>query len=188
MNNDRDASTDEALAVSAAQGDRAAFDVLIGRHKDALYRFARRYVGQADDAYDVLQDSFVSAWLALDRYDPARPFSPWLHRIVLNKCRDLGRRQIVRRTLLRLFSKEVAETVEPSAAVESDLQNSRLQKLDQAVAALPSQYKEPLLLTMMDGMSHEEAAAILKISAKAVEMRLYRARQQLREALDQPPS
>ena len=81
---------------------------------------------------------------------------------------------------------EAAEPVVADAPIESDPQADRLRKLDQAVAALPSRYKEPLLLTMMDGMSHEETAAILKISSKAVEMRLYRARQQLREMLDQP--
>ena len=186
MTDTEDASADEVLAVSAAHGDRTAFDLLILRHKDSLYRFARRYVGQADDAYDVLQDSFVSAWLALNRYDPTRPFAPWLRRIVLNKCRDLRRRQAVRRMLLRTFAIEAAEPVVAEAPIESDLQAERLRKLDQAVAALPSRYKEALLLTMMDGMSHEDAASILKISSKAVEMRLYRARQQLREILDQP--
>ena len=186
MTDAEDASTDEVLAVSAAHGDRTAFDLLIRRHKDSLYRFARRYVGQADDAYDVLQDSFVAAWLALNRYDPARPFTPWLRRIVLNKCRDLGRRQAVRRMLLRVVAIEAAEPAASETPIESDLQADRFNKLDQAVAALPSRYKEPLLLTLMDGMSHEETAAILKISSKAVEMRLYRARQQLREMLDQP--
>lgn len=186
MTDDRDASTDEALAVSAAHGDRAAFDVLIRRHKDSLYRFARRYVGQADDAYDVLQDSFVSAWLALNRYDATRPFAPWLRRIILNKCRDLGRRQAVRRMLLRFVALEAGEQATLEVSVESDLQDSRLRKLDEAVAALPLRYKEPLLLTAMDGMSHEEAASILQISSKAVEMRLYRARQRLRDLLDKP--
>lgn len=186
MTDDRDASTDEALAVSAAHGDKAAFDALIRRHKDSLYRFARRYAGQADDAYDVLQDSFVSAWLALNRYDPARPFAPWLRRIVLNKCRDHGRRQAVRRMLLRVVAVESSEQVAPETSAENDLQDGRLRKLDEAVAALPSRYKEPLLLTAMDGMSHDEAASILKISSKAVEMRLYRARQQLREILGEP--
>ncbi len=59
----------------------------------------------------------------------------------------------------------------------------RLQHLDLAIAALPSCYKEPLLLTAMDGLSHDQAAQILKISSKAVEMRIYRARQRLREAM-----
>lgn len=177
--------TDEALAASAARGDRAAFNTLVKRHKESLYRFVRRYVGQADDAYDILQDSFVSAWTALPRYDPKRPFAPWLHRIALNKCRDFGRRQAVRRALLRIVA------VEPQDVSQSDVEimdaeaqaSNKLRRLNKAVADLPARYKEPLLLTAMEGRSHDEAAQILGISSKAVEMRVYRARHQLRQAM-----
>lgn len=176
---------DQALAASAARGDRAAFNALIGRHKEPLYRFVRRYVGQADDAYDVLQDSFVAAWTALHRYDPNRPFTPWLYRIALNKCRDHGRRQAVRRALLRMVSVEPQEAPQSDAElVEAEAQaTERLRHLNRAIADLPARYKEPLLLIAMEGRSHDEAAQILGISSKAVEMRLYRARQYLREAM-----
>jgi RNA polymerase sigma factor (sigma-70 family) len=176
---------DEALAALAANGDRAAFDILVRRYKEPLYRFIRRYVGQADDAYDVLQNSFVSAWAALHHYDPKRPFAPWLRRIALNKCRDFGRRQTVRRMLLRLVAAQptYVAAVEADSADEEARASERLRRLDRAVSELPSRYKEPLLLTAMEGLSHDEAAQILKISSKAVEMRIYRARQHLREAM-----
>ena len=76
---------DASLAVAARQGDQAAFAALMRRHKGWLYRFIRRYVADRDDAYDVLQESFVSAWGALARFDPERPFEAWLRRIALNK-------------------------------------------------------------------------------------------------------
>jgi len=94
---------DASLAVAARQGDQAAFAALMRRHKGWLYRFIRRYVADRDDAYDVLQESFVSAWSALSRFDPERPFEAWLRRIALNKCRDRARRDAVRRAALRLF-------------------------------------------------------------------------------------
>lgn len=176
---------DEALAASAARGDRAAFNALIGRHKEPLYRFVRRYVGQADDAYDVLQDSFISAWTALHHYDPDRPFAPWLYRIAVNKCRDFGRRQAVRRALLRIVSVEPQYISQSdSELVDTEAQAAeRLHRLNRAIADLPARYKEPLLLTAMEGRSHDEAAQILGLSRKAVEMRLYRARKHLREAM-----
>ncbi len=183
-------AADEALASSAAHGDRAAFDALVKMHKGPLYRFVRRYVGQADDAYDILQDSFVSAWLALPRYDPKRPFAPWLHRIALNKCRDFGRRQAVRRALLRIVAVEPLD-LSPSdvEAIDAEAQASdKLRRMDRAVANLPARYKEPLLLTAMEGRSHDEAAQILGISSKAVEMRIYRARQHLRRAMGEQES
>ena len=176
---------DEQIAARAKAGDRRAFDVLVSRHKDGLYRFVRRYVGQADDAYDVLQNCFLSAWSGLSRYDPARPFLPWLHVIALNKCRDFGRRQTVRRLMLRAFA--VESTAEPS--IEEGTQDgeaaqaARLSRLDRAIAQLSAFYKEPLLLTTVTGLSHQEAAEMLQTTPKAIEMRLYRARRKIQKAM-----
>ncbi|MDR3507234.1 MAG: RNA polymerase sigma factor [Caulobacteraceae bacterium] len=179
--------TDEALAVLAGSGDRRAFERLVTRHRTALYRFARRYVGASDEAYDIVQESLVSAWGALGRYDPSRPFGAWLRAITLNKCRDHGRRGATR----RLFLKAFAAGRSPVSDAQADQQarqdkseaEARLARLDIAIAALPRAYKEPLLLTLVEGLSHQAAAAQLGISPKAVEMRLYRARQTLTEWL-----
>lgn len=92
---------DSELAASAVAGDERAFSWLMQRHKDGLYRFIRRYTGDAEEAYDLLQESFTAAWGALKRYDRTRPFPTWLRRIALNKCRDWSRRRVVRRWLTR---------------------------------------------------------------------------------------
>ena len=178
--------TDEQLAASAKAGNRAAFEGLIQRHKAGLYRFVRRYIGQSDDAYDVLQDCFVSAWSGLARYDPERPFLPWLRVIALNKCRDFARRQKVRRLLLKAFAFE--RGVEPPSSTAQELdderaESKRFSRLDQAIADLPAFYKDPLLLTTVSGLSHIEAAEALKTTPKAIEMRLYRARRKLLSAM-----
>lgn len=185
-----DPESDEALAARAKSGDRAAFDALVRRHKDALYGFVRRYVGTIDESYDVLQDTFVAAWLGLKRYDPDRPFLPWLRTVALNKCRDVGRRQTVRRLFLRAFARETADAQttahldrERDAEAEFD---QRFARLDRAIAALPALYKEPLLLTTVSGLSHKEAAAMLKTTPKAIEMRLARARARLATSLLPP--
>ena len=173
---------DASLAVAARQGDQAAFAALMRRHKGWLYRFIRRYVADRDDAYDVLQESFVSAWSALSRFDPERPFEAWLRRIALNKCRDRARRDAVRRAALRLFgfgSGDISvESVAPLAdsTVTAD---HALRRLETAIGKLSRQLKEPLVLTMLEGLSHKEAGALLGINAKAVETRVYRAKRQL---------
>ncbi len=181
-----ESASDEALAHRAARGDRAAFNGLIRRYKEPLYRFVRRYVGDADDAYDLLQDTFISAWRALHRYDPKRPFSPWLHRIALNKCRDFGRRKAVRRTFLRLLAlgTEDQPPMDVGGADEELEASARLARLNMAIAALPTLYKEPLLLTVIEGLSQDEAAVILGTTRKAIEMRLYRARRKLADELE----
>ena len=89
--------SDADLVGQALGGDDHAFTLLMRRHKAGLYRFVRRYVGDADGAVDVVQESFVAAWRALRRFDGRRPFGVWLRAIALNKCRDRGRRQLVRR-------------------------------------------------------------------------------------------
>jgi RNA polymerase sigma-70 factor (ECF subfamily) len=178
---------DASLAVAARQGDEAAFAALMRRHKGWLYQFIRRYVADRDDAYDVLQESFVSAWGALSRFDPERPFEAWLRRIALNKCRDRARRDAVRRAALRLFGfgggDMSAESVAPLADSTVTVDHA-LRRLDAAIGKLSRQLKEPLVLTMLEGLSHKEVGALLGINAKAVETRVYRAKRQLASILN----
>jgi len=179
---------DEDLAALAKGGDRAAFDVLVRRHKVSLYRFVRHYVGNADDAYDVLQEAFIAAWRGLRKFDHARPFPPWLKTIALNKCRDYGRRRTIRRLLLQNYASELPEfpavdTTDEQLGEKLE-EDQRLNRLDHEIAALPAMYKEPLLLTLVAGLSHQEVADILKTTPKAIEVRLYRARKKLREKME----
>jgi RNA polymerase sigma factor (sigma-70 family) len=177
--------SDAVLAARAIKGDRSAFNQIVRRHQEPLYRFIRRYVGDADEAYDLLQETFVSAWQALGRYDPARPAATWLRRIALNKCRDWGRRRVVRKFFYAakaLDETTAAPNVNASANSE-DNNEIALTRLDRAIAALPAQLKEPLLLTAFEGLSQAAAGETLGISAKAVETRVYRARKLLAEAL-----
>jgi RNA polymerase sigma-70 factor (ECF subfamily) len=182
-----DDPADASLAVAARGGDQAAFAVIMRRHKGWLYQFIRRYIADRDDAYDVLQESFVSAWSALSRFDPERPFEAWLRRIALNKCRDRARRSAVRRAALRLFGFGEAGASEDHAAPAADA-NARIEhavrRLEAAIARLPRSLKEPLVLTMLEGLSHRDAGETLGINAKAVETRVYRAKRQLATMLD----
>jgi RNA polymerase sigma-70 factor (ECF subfamily) len=178
---------DASLAVAARQGDEAAFAALMRRHKGWLYQFIRRYVADRDDAYDVLQESFVSAWGALSRFDPERPFEAWLRHIALNKCRDRARRDAVRRAALRLFGfggGDISATSVAPLADSTVTADHALHRLDVAIGKLSRQLKEPLVLTMLEGLSHKEAGALLGINAKAVETRVYRAKRQLASMLN----
>lgn len=177
----------EPRLVAAAQaGDRRAFDSLVRLYKAPLYRFLRRYVGDPDDAYDLLQGVFISAWLALQRYDSGHSFAVWLRAIALNKCRDYGRRRAVYRRFLTCFAAQGGPFHDPPGNTEADTalgQAQRLRLLDQAIAALPRLYKEPLLLMLVNDLTQEQVARELKTSPKAIEMRVRRAKKRLREAL-----
>ncbi len=187
MSPDAEAS-DNALARRAAAGDDQAFAVLVRRHKENLYRLLRRYTGDPEDAYEAAHEAFIAAWAALGRYDASRSFGAWLRTIAINKARDRGRRARVRRLLFGgkpLEASEAMETPDPAAPADEDIAaRQRRQTLDRAIATLPPQLKEPLLLTAFDGLSQLEAGEVLGVSAKTVETRVYRARKLLAERLD----
>lgn len=177
------------LQRRAAAGERAAFSALMAAGQADLYRFVRRYVGDADEALDLVQDTYVAAWLAIRRYDPERPFDVWLRRIALNKCRDWGRRRQVRRLIrnaVGLDSPEAGRVGDPSPDPETILQDRRhLAAVSSALDDLPYGLKAPLLLATLEGRSQVEIGDLLNLTPKAVELRIARARARLRAVLDQ---
>lgn len=177
--------SDARLVDAALAGDNGAFSTLMSHHKDGLYRFVRAYVGDADEALDLVQEAFVAAWTRLPGFDRARSFPIWLRRIALNKCRDWGRRRKVRRFFYAAATLDHLDQITSSRAPhdhETSLE-TQLAVLDAAIAALPRTLKEPLLLTVYEHLTHEEAASVLGVTAKAIETRIYRAKQALRRVL-----
>jgi RNA polymerase sigma factor CnrH len=181
-----DDEADALLVRQVLAGEDAAFTRLASRHKRWLYRFIRRYVGAEADAFDLLQESFIAAWSSLERYDADRPFHAWLRQIALNKCRDRGRRDKVRSIIRRLSSEPEqfaarGRWANPEAALSS---REALSRLDSAIASLPVRLREPLVLSVFEELSHREVAQILGVSEKAVETRVYRARQRLSQVIE----
>lgn len=157
------------------------------RHQTPIFRLVRSLIGNAEEALDLTQDCFVSAFSHLRKYDENRPMRAWLSRIAINKCRDWRRRQKVRQ-----FFTFGAATIEPEwetipddspSAHDSAAAKLELKRLNAAMANLSPPLREVLLLRTVEGLSQAEAAAVLSISGKAVETRLYRARTRLAEIL-----
>ncbi|PWG01978.1 RNA polymerase sigma factor [Sphingosinicella humi] len=173
--------SDGELAALTLVGRQDAFAEIMRRHREPIYRLIRGYTGDPEESVDLVQDCFTSAFKALDRYDQARPFRAWLSRIAINKCRDWARRRAVRRLLLSSSSaSQAADVPDPTPpADEAAGDRQELERLWQAIADLPRTLKEPLILRTIEGLSQAEAAIVLRISEKAIETRLYRARQKL---------
>ncbi|WP_231634548.1 MULTISPECIES: RNA polymerase sigma factor [Novosphingobium] len=155
-------------------------------HREAVFRFVHGLTGNESDALDVTQESFVAAFLALNRYDRTRPFRAWILRIARNKCHDWARRRTVR----RFFSfavpiDDAIDIADPEENPEEALSSRRgVERIHAAIASLPANLKEPLLLCSLEDMTQDEAAEVLGISRKAVETRIYRARQKLSQLLE----
>jgi RNA polymerase sigma-70 factor (ECF subfamily) len=179
------ACTDGELAALALAGRQAAYRALMDRHRAAAFRVARHHCGNDDAALDVTQQSFISAFAALRRYDSSRPFAHWLARIVINKSHDWARRRKVRQFFSFALplddAREVAEMTPDSETQVAD--REELDRTMAAIAGLPSRLKEALVLRTIEGLSQAETASLLGVSEKAVETRLYRARTRLSEIL-----
>lgn len=187
MSGGTDFDSDAAAVSAALAGRQAGFTWLLGQHRAPIYRFVRGHVGSdVEEALDLTQECFVSAFAALHRYDETRPFRNWLFAIAANKCRDWGRKRAVRRVFAFALPIEEAHGVsddapDPEAVLGSSGEVARIRR---ALASLPASLKQPLILCSIEGMSQEEAATVLGISRKAVETRIYRARQKLSELLE----
>lgn len=178
-----DERDDAALVAAVLVGDQRAFTQIMRRHKDNLYRFVRGYVGDASEAYDLVQEAFLAAWHALAHYDRRRPFAIWLKRIAINKCRDWRRRRAVRQFFYKAeeIGRPGLDVAEP--IVTENEREDELARLDIAISALPANLKEPLLLSLTENMPYRDIAEALGITAKAVEVRIYRAKRALADAL-----
>lgn len=184
--------SDAELVGRALDGDDNAFTQIMRRHKADIFRLARRYTGDAEAGLDVVQESFVSAWKALGRYDGKRPFGTWLRTIALNKCRDRGRRHLLRRMVFGqadLEAPEAQRQADPTPDGQAALlAREQREALERALAQLPDGLKAPLILTYFDGLSQQQTGEVLGLTAKAVEIRVYRARRRLGELLALDPA
>lgn len=187
MSLDLKSCSDGELAVLALAGRQAAYAEIMRRYRDPIYRLVRGHAGEDEEALDLVQECFATAFSSLGRYQPDRPFRPWLSRIAINKCRDWHRRRAVRRLFAFAvpLSDTEAETVSDLAVTPDVVAVDRqeLERLWRAVADLPVSLREPLVLAAIEGLPYAEIASILAISEKAVETRIYRARAKLTEGL-----
>ena len=186
MSLDLSGLSDGELAALSLAGRQQAFADIMCRHREAIFRIIAGNIGDADEALDLLQETFLSAHAALGRYDPARPLRAWLTTIALNKCRDWARRRAVRRLIaFALPIDAVAERVaqdRPSHDVET-ADRDELVRASHAIAALPAGLREVLVLRTIEGLSQAETAQMLGVTEKAVETRLRRARIKLSERI-----
>ena len=178
---DLSACSDGELAALALAGRQTGYSELLNRHRATVFRIARHHSGDDGAALDLTQQSFIAAFAAMKRFDPSQSFTHWLSRITINKCHDWARRRKVRQFFTFAKPLDAAHDVsdpEPSAEMQvADRQE--LQRTMAAIACLPAKLKEVLVLRTIEGMSQAEVAAVLDVSEKAIETRLYRAREKL---------
>jgi RNA polymerase sigma-70 factor, ECF subfamily len=169
-----------------------AFDKLYRDHIDVVYRYAYRLCGEAETAKDLVQETFLNAYRGLQQFRSDAKISTWLYTIASRAClrmrrkrkgapeRELSLEEFVPASEGEFRLQIPIEGLTPQQALE----NKELREaLDHAINKLPKKYRMTLVLRDMEGLSTDEAAAIMGLSARAVKSRLHRARLVVRREL-----
>ncbi len=176
---------DDQWVVRVQQGDLAAFEQLMRRHNQRLFRAARAVLGNDAEAEDVVQDAYVRAYSALESYRPGG-FGAWVLTIVLNEARTRRRKLARREALLR--EREPLGILEDAGPRPSDpeglLAGQELRRvLERAIDQLPADQRLVFVLRELEQLSTRETATVVGSSEVAVRTRLHRGKASLREML-----
>ena len=171
-----DALEERALVVAAQAGDRTAFAGLVHRHQRRAYAVARSIVLSHDDAEDAVQEGFLHAFRALERFRPEQAFGAWLHRIVANAALDIARRRKVR------DADELPETLSSPHRDPAEADELRT-RLVQAMSTLGERQRSVIVLHDVEGYKHAEIGALLGIPEGTARSDLHHARAHLRRLL-----
>jgi RNA polymerase sigma-70 factor (ECF subfamily) len=186
-----DQDPDAALMLRVKQGDMRAFTELVDKYKQPVMNLVYRMIRDATEAEDIAQHVFVQVHKSADRYQVSSRFSTWLFTIARNLCLN----EIRRRTRHPADSMDAQhpemedqpyqqyEDKKAASAPESLLINELERKIDEAVAALPENQREAILLCRQDELSYEEIAKVLGCSVSATKSLIHRGRETLKQKL-----
>jgi RNA polymerase sigma-70 factor (ECF subfamily) len=174
--------SDEVLLKSVKEGDCEAFNPLIERYKLPLYKVMYRMTMNRDDAEDLVEEAFIKAYRAMDKFELGRPFYSWLKRIAVNNA-------------INFLKKERRHRIESFETVESRIKDDKhnpvamtkqkmlRERIGLAMAKLPKDARIIISLKVERDLSYDEIGKLLKIPKGTVMSRLARARQRLRQIL-----
>ncbi|MEK7684517.1 MAG: sigma-70 family RNA polymerase sigma factor [Verrucomicrobiota bacterium] len=182
---------DAALMLRVKQGDMAAFEELVEKHKQPVMNLIYRTLQDATEAEDLAQNAFVQVFKSAHRYRASAKFSTWLYTIARNLCLNEIRRRS-RHPAQSLESTQSENEDQPARQFEDVkivsppdllLQGELAQKIGQALAELPENQRTAILLFREEEMSYEEIARILKCSLSATKSLIHRGRETLKQKL-----
>ena len=180
---------EEAQWLAAARrGDRNAFSKLVQAYQLPVYNLTYRMLGNAQEAEDAAQETFLRAYKRLNTYEPDKKFSNWMLSIASHYCIDLLRRR--RFTWLSVEEDPSVQGLssEDERPEDSALRRERAEQVRLLLNRLDPDYRVPLVLRYWQDLSYKEIADILNLSEPAVKTRLHRARLQMAELLEEQAS
>ena len=176
MRDAQDRVQEQAYVVAAQRGDTESFASLVRLHQRRAYAVARAIVLTHEDAEDAVQEGFLHAFRALDRFLPDQAFGAWLHRIVANAALDITRRKKVR------DAEALADTIASPFRDPGESDELR-RRLDAALLVLGERQRSVIVLHDVEGFKHSEIGRMLDIPEGTARSDLHYARSQLRRIL-----
>ena len=167
------------------QGDVNAFEKLVLEYEKSVYAITQRMTGNAEDAADMTQETFIKAYNSLSSFRGDSKFSVWLYRIATNVCLDFLRSRSRKPTVSLSVEDDDGEEVELDIADESQSPERLLERgltrdaVRRGLNALSPEYRQILLLREIQGLSYEEIADVLTLEVGTVKSRIFRARKRL---------
>src|SRR5215212_10761651 len=178
--------SEQHLIQRAQKGDHEAFAVLVTDHQRYVYNLAVRVLKNEEEALDLAQETFVRAWTALPNFRGQSQFRTWLYRIVTNLC--YNRLPNLRRSLTDLGDDVIYEIPETDLSFSNpahDVESRELRSyLHHAIESLDENYRLLILLRYQNELAYEEIASMLNLPLGTVKTGLFRAKEQLRHALE----
>lgn len=166
------AQNDETELIKQAQnGDARAFEDLVNRYYDMMFKVAYKWCGNQENAEDIAQEACIKLARGLDSFKHDSIFTTWLYRIVVNAAKDWFKKQNRHKG-----SAEALETLSVQSTAESQL---HAKDVLAEVHKLPEGERDALLLVVMEGLTHKEAADILECKESTISWRIHEARKKL---------
>ncbi len=171
------------LLEAARSGDADAFATLVRRFEKPIYHLILRQIRRPGVAEDIAQDVFIRLWRHLEEFESAETLPGWLRRVAVNLVIDHWRKRDARRRKLEALREHplARRAVRPSSSIES---REALDQVEAVLEKLPPKLRSVLMLRAREGLSYDELADVLGISAGAVRSRLFRARQEVQAELE----
>ncbi|MDR0953973.1 MAG: sigma-70 family RNA polymerase sigma factor [Rikenellaceae bacterium] len=184
--------SDQQLVEKALENDSSAFEQLFMRYKkDLLQLYVQRTGNNPSDASDILQETFIKVYLNLHRYNPAYPFTQWLHAIARNTFIDYTRKR--KDNILSIDSQNwnsarlnpAANTANPE---EKMMQRQTGKELDRLLEKMPAHYKQMIIMRFVQEYSYEEIAEKLTMPIGTVKTQIHRAREKFYQLISNADS
>ncbi|MBI2052569.1 MAG: RNA polymerase sigma factor [Candidatus Sungbacteria bacterium] len=176
--------TDEEIAAGVKRGDTESFSLLVERYEAKITRYGRKFISDAEDIKDLVQDIFIKAYVNIQSFDADRKFSPWIYQIAHNEFINLLKKKIKSPIIFFGFDIIFPHPAAPENPID-ELEKKNLKPiLDKCLTELRPKYREVLVLYFFEDLSYKEISEILKIPSATVGVRLRRGKIQLKKIFE----